>query len=127
MLARAQAYGGRVLHPVDTTEQGARGPESTGARAAPAWGATPLKELIAHLNPVLTGWGQDLRVGHARRAGSELRASVERKVRLRLTRRKRRPKRSMGWQRWSNEYLSGVRGLFWNWTRRPLPGAAAYQ
>ena len=36
-------------------------------------GATPLKELIAHLNPVLQGWVQYFRVGNASRAFSEIR------------------------------------------------------
>ena len=68
-------------------------------------GATPLKELIAHLNTVLQGWVQYFRVGNASRAFSEIRDYVEMKVRTLLTRRKRRRKRSVGWQRWSNEYL----------------------
>ncbi len=90
-------------------------------------GATPLKELIAHLNTVLTGWVQYFRVGNASRAFSEIRDYVEMKIRILLTRRKRRHKRSVGWQRWSNEYLYGVLGLFWDWKLRPLQGAAAYQ
>ncbi len=89
--------------------------------------ATPLKELIANLNTVLTGWVQYFRVGNASRAFSEIRDYVEMKVRILLTRRKRRHKRSVGWQRWSNEYLYGVLGLFWDWKLRPLQGAAAYQ
>ena len=36
-------------------------------------GATPLTELIGQLNTVLTGWVQDLRVGNASRAFSEIR------------------------------------------------------
>ena len=90
-------------------------------------GATPLKELIAHLNTVLTGWVQYFRVGNASHAFSEIRDYVEMKVRILLTRRKRRHKRSVGWQRWSNEYVYGVLGLFWDWKLRPLQGAAAYQ
>lgn len=90
-------------------------------------GATPLKELIAQLNAVLAGWVQYFRVGHASRAFSEIRDYVEMKVRTLLTRRKRRRKRSVGWRRWSNEYLYDVLGLFWGWTLRPLPGAGVYQ
>jgi RNA-directed DNA polymerase len=90
-------------------------------------GATPLKELIAQLNAVLTGWVQYFRVGNASRALSEIRDYVEMKVRILLTRRKRRHKRSVGWQRWSNEYLYGALGLFWDWKLRPLQGAAKYQ
>jgi group II intron reverse transcriptase/maturase len=90
-------------------------------------GATPLKELIAQLNSVLSGWVQYFRVGNASRAFSEIREYVEMKVRTLLTRRKRRRKRSVGWRRWSNEYLYGVLGLFWDWKLRPLQGAGAYQ
>jgi RNA-directed DNA polymerase len=90
-------------------------------------GATPLKDLIAQLNAVLAGWVQYFRVGNASRAFSEIRDYVELKVRTLLTRRKRRHKRSVGWRRWSNEYLYGVLGLFWDWKLRPLQGAGAYQ
>jgi len=90
-------------------------------------GATPLKELISHLNTVLQGWVQYFRVGNASRAFSEIRDYVEMKVRSLLTRRKRRRKRGVGWRRWSNEYLYAVLGLFWDWKLRPLPRARAYQ
>jgi len=90
-------------------------------------GATPLKELIAHLNTVLQGWVQDFRVGNASRAFSEIRDYVEMKVRTLLTRRKRRRKRSVGWRRWSNEYLYDVLGLFWDWKLSLLPSAQTYQ
>jgi group II intron reverse transcriptase/maturase len=90
-------------------------------------GATPLKELIAQLNTMLAGWVQYFRVGNASRAFSEIRDYVEMKVRTLLTRRKRRRKRSVGWRRWSNEYLYNALGLFWDWKLRPLQGAEAYQ
>jgi len=90
-------------------------------------GATPLKELIAHLNTVLQGWVQYFRVGNASRAFSEIRDYVEMKVRTLLTRRKRRRKRSVGWRRWSNEYLYDVLGLFWDWKLSLLPSAQTYQ
>lgn len=44
-------------------------------------------------------------------------------VRTLLTRRK---KRSVGWRRWSNEYLYGVLGLYWDWKMRPLSGAEEF-
>lgn len=90
-------------------------------------GATPLKELIAQVNRVLAGWVQYFRVGNASRAFSEIRDYVEMKVRTLLTRRKRRRKRSVGWRRWSNEYLYSVLGLFWDWKLRPLAGVEAHQ
>lgn len=66
------------------------------------------------------------RVGNASRAFSGVRDYLEMKVRTLLTRRKLRKKRSVGWRRWSNEYLYGVLGLFWDWKIQPLPGAKAY-
>jgi len=29
---------------------------------------------------------------------------------------------SVGWRRWSNEYLYDVLGLYWDWKIQPLPG-----
>jgi len=89
-------------------------------------GATPIKDLIARLNAAVAGWVNYFRVGNSSRAFSEVRDYLEMKVRTLLTRRKRRKKRSVGWQRWSNEYLYGALGLFWDWKIQPLPGAESY-
>jgi group II intron reverse transcriptase/maturase len=89
-------------------------------------GSTPMKALVAKINVVLAGWVQYFRVGNSSRAFSEIRDYVEMKVRTLLTRRKRRRKTSVGWERWSNEYIYGVLGLYWDWTLRPLEGAVAY-
>lgn len=89
-------------------------------------GATPLKEVIARINRVLAGWVNYFRCGHASRAFSDVRDYVEVTVRTLLSRRRRRHKRGIGWQRWSNEYLYGVLGLFWDWKSRHLPNAGSY-
>lgn len=89
-------------------------------------GATPAKELINRINTALGGWVGYFRVGNASRAFSEIRDYLEMKVRTLLTRRKRRQKRSVGWRRWSNEYLYGVLGLFWDWKIQPLQNVEAY-
>lgn len=89
-------------------------------------GATPMKVLIKRINSTLAGWVNYFRVGHSSRAFSEIRDYVEMKIRTLLTRRKRRHKRSIGWRRWSNEYLYGVLGLFWDWNLRPLETPEAY-
>jgi RNA-directed DNA polymerase len=89
-------------------------------------GATPLKDVVARINRVLAGWVNYFRWGNSSRAFSEVRDYVEMKVRTLLTRRKRRRKRSIGWRRWSNEYLYGVLGLFWDWKVRHLPTAGSY-
>ncbi len=89
-------------------------------------GATPAKEVMSKINAVLTGWVNYFRVGNSSRAFSEVRDYTEMKVRTLLTRRKRRKKRSIGWRRWSNEYLYGVLGLFWDWKIQPLKNVEAY-
>jgi len=86
-------------------------------------GATPATELVKQINATLAGWVNYFRVGNASRAFSEVRDYVEMKVRTLLTRRKRRRKSSVGWRRWSNEYLYDVLGLYWDWKIQPLPGA----
>jgi group II intron reverse transcriptase/maturase len=91
-----------------------------------AGGALPAKEIVEQINAAVAGWVNYFRVGNASRAFSEVRDYVEMKVRTLLTRRKRRRKRSVGWRRWSNEYLYGVLGLFWDWRIRPLPSAQRY-
>jgi group II intron reverse transcriptase/maturase len=85
-------------------------------------GATPAAELVKRINATLAGWVNYFRVGNSSRAFSEVRDYVEMKVRTLLTRRKRRRKSSIGWRRWSNEYLYGVLGLYWDWKIQPLPG-----
>lgn len=90
-------------------------------------GATSTPELVKQINATLAGWVNYFRVGNASRAFSEVRDYTEMKVRTLLTRRKRRRKSSVGWRRWSNEYLYGVLGLFWDWKIRPLPGVESLQ
>lgn len=89
-------------------------------------GSTPVKALVKRLNATVAGWVRYFRVGNASRAFSEVRDYLEMKLRTLLTRRKRRRKTSVGWRRWSNEYLYGVLGLFWDWKVRPLGNAGAY-
>jgi len=85
-------------------------------------GATPIPKLVAQINATLAGWVNYFRVGNASRAFSEVHEYVEMKVRTLLTRRRRRTKTSIGWRRWSNEYLYVVLGLYWDWKLQPLPG-----
>ncbi len=89
-------------------------------------GTTPAPMLVAQLNAVLAGWVNYFRVGNSSHAFSEVHDYVEMKVRTLLTRRKRRRKTSVGWRRWSNEYLYGVLGLYWDWTLHPLPGVESF-
>jgi len=89
-------------------------------------GALPIREIIGQINAAVAGWVEYFRVGNASRALSEIRDYMEMKVRTLLTRRKRRRKRSVGWRRWSNEYLYGVLGLYWDWKIQPLGNVEAY-
>lgn len=90
-------------------------------------GAKSTKDLILRLNAVVQGWVNYFRVGHASRAFSEIRDYLEMKVRTLLTRRKKRKKTSVGWRRWSNEYLYDVLGLFWDWKIKPLDRVEAFK
>jgi group II intron reverse transcriptase/maturase len=89
-------------------------------------GATPAKEIIARINAVLAGWVNYFRVGNSSRAFSEVRDYLEMKIRTLLTRRKRRQKRSIGWRRWSNEYLYNILRLYWDWKLHPLGNVERY-
>ena len=89
-------------------------------------GAMPIAVLVQRINATLAGWVNYFRIGNASRAFSEVRDYVEMKVRTLLTRRKRRRKTSVGWRRWSNEYLYGVLGLYWDWKLHPLPSAESF-
>jgi RNA-directed DNA polymerase len=89
-------------------------------------GATPAKKIIADVNAALAGWVNYFRVGNANRAFSEVRDYTEMKIRTLLTRRKRRRKSSIGWRRWSNEYIYGVLGLYWDWKIQYLPDAQTF-
>ena len=90
-------------------------------------GSTSMKDLLKIINARLVGWVNYFRVGNSSRAFSEIRDYVEMKIRTLLTRRKRRRKTSIGWQRWSNEYLYGVLGLYWDWKLNPLKTPETYR
>ena len=85
-------------------------------------GAMTAKQIVERINAKVAGWVTYFRVGNSNRAFSEVRDYLEMKVRTLLTRRTRRRKRSIGWRRWSNEYLYDVLGLYWDWEIHPLPG-----
>lgn len=89
-------------------------------------GAKPAEDIVKQINRILTGWVNYFRVGNSSRAFSEIRDYTEMKIRTLLTRRKRRKKRSIGWQRWSNGYLYGILGLYWDWKVRLLGNAGRY-
>ncbi|GIP61354.1 MAG: group II intron reverse transcriptase/maturase [Paenibacillus dendritiformis] len=90
-------------------------------------GAKPAKEIVKQINAILARWVNYFRVGNSSDAFSEVRDYTEMKIRTLLTRRKRRRKSSIGWRRWSNEYLYGVLGLYWDWKVHPLKNADGFR
>lgn len=70
----------------------------------------PVQELIQEVNPILRGWLNYFRIGHARRHFEHIRYWVERKVRRHLARAAKRS--GFGWKRWSRERLYHEMGLY---------------
>jgi group II intron reverse transcriptase/maturase len=85
-------------------------------------GALTAAEIVTRINTAVAGWVTYFRVGNSSRAFGEVRDYMEMKIRSLLSRRRRRRKCSIGWRRWSNEYLYGILGLYWDWTLQTLPG-----
>jgi len=66
--------------------------------------------LIQKINPVLAGWVNYFRIGHASRTFQYVQKHVETRVRRFAMR--RRMYKGFGWKRWSNWMLYGEWGLF---------------
>jgi RNA-directed DNA polymerase len=70
----------------------------------------PIRGVIQQINPILRGWVNYFRVGHASRCFSYVRDWVEKKVRWHLMRSAKR--RGLGWKRWSQAWLYATLDLF---------------
>jgi RNA-directed DNA polymerase len=70
----------------------------------------PVHGVIQQLNPILRGWVNYFRAGHATRCFSYVRDWVEKKVRWHLMRNMKR--RGLGWQRWRQDWFYTTLGLF---------------
>jgi RNA-directed DNA polymerase len=81
----------------------------------------PVAELIAEINPMLRGWVNYFRIGHASRCLAIVRRWVEKKVRRHLMRARNR--RGFGWKRWSTAGLYDSLGLFADYRVRYLSRA----
>jgi RNA-directed DNA polymerase len=79
----------------------------------------PVQGVIAQINPILRGWVNDFRIGHAGRCFGYVQRWVEVKVRRHLMRARQR--RGFGWQRWSRAWLYQTLGLFADYRLRRHP------
>ncbi len=70
----------------------------------------PVEGVIQRINPILRGWVNHFRIGHASRCFGYVRLFVERKIRRHLMRACGR--KGHGWKRWSSEELVRKLGLF---------------
>jgi len=70
----------------------------------------PVGRVIVEINPILRGWVNYFRIGHASRCFAAVRQWVERKVRRHLMR--ARNCQGFGWKRWSRAWLHEALGLF---------------
>jgi RNA-directed DNA polymerase len=74
------------------------------------WQAQPVGRMIAVINPIVRGWVNYFRIGHASRCLTYVKDWVERKVRRHMMRVRHR--RGFGWKRWSKVWLYTVLGLY---------------
>ncbi len=70
----------------------------------------PIRRVIEEINPILRGWVNYFRVGHAGRFLRFVKDWVEKKVRRHMMRARKRS--GFGWKRWSREWLYPTLGLF---------------
>lgn len=79
----------------------------------------PISKVIDQLNPLLRGWTNYFRIGHAARCFGYIREWVEKKVRRHLMRNQQR--KGFGWKRWSSEWIYRILGLYDDYKIRYLP------
>jgi len=70
----------------------------------------PIDRVIALINPILRGWVNYFRVGHASRCFGYVKDWVEKKIRRHLMRARQR--QGFGWKRWRRQWLYQALGLF---------------
>ena len=70
----------------------------------------PVRHVIEQINPILRGWVNYFRIGHASRCFAYVRRWVETKVRRHLM--GARHRRGFGWKRWSRAWVYETLGLF---------------
>jgi RNA-directed DNA polymerase len=70
----------------------------------------PVEKVIAKINPILRGWVNYFRVGHAGRCFSMVKEWVDKKIRRHLMR--ARGRKGFGRRRWSSDWFYDRLGLF---------------
>lgn len=70
----------------------------------------PIGRVIEEINPILRGWVNYFRIGHAGRCFAFVKDWVEKKVRRHMMRARKRA--GFGWKRWSRDWLYTTLGLF---------------
>jgi RNA-directed DNA polymerase len=78
----------------------------------------PVGRVIAEINPILRGWVNYFRIGHAARCFAAVRYWVEQKVRRHLMRARNR--QGFGWKRWRRAWFHEALGLFEDYRVRYL-------
>ena len=73
----------------------------------------PVDRVIDLINPIIRGWVNYFRIGHASRCFGYVQDWVEKKVRRHMMRAKKR--QGFGWKRWSRAWIYDGLGLFRNY------------
>jgi len=81
----------------------------------------PVDRVIEPINPIIRGWVNYFRLGHASRCFGYVQDWVEKKVRRHMMRAKKR--KGFGWKRWSRAWLYDGLGLFRNYRVRRVASA----
>jgi len=84
----------------------------------------PIGRVIEEINPILRGWVNYFRIGHAARCFTLVKDWVEQKVRRHMMRARKRS--GFGWKRWNRAWLHSTLGLFKDYrVQRPRQGPKA--
>ena len=78
----------------------------------------PIRRVIDEVNPILRGWVNYFRIGHAARTLGFVKDWVEKKVRRHMMR--ARSRSGFGWKRWSRAWIYKTLGLFADYRVRHL-------
>ena len=107
---RAPLAAGAVAGAVHAEHEAADGVAAEAQGGVPALGLPAGGAGDRGINPILRGWVNYFRIGHAARCFDFVRAWVEKKVRRHMMR--ARDRRGFGWKRWSTAWLYDTLGVF---------------